>query len=67
MTSKSIRTQIIGATGEVLITNKLLKFGIDSARMTIDAGVDFVNVYTRQPGGGDDSGQDELGCGARWR
>ena len=67
MTSKSVRTQIIGAAGEVLITYKLLKFGIDSARMTTDAGVDFVNVYTRQSGSGDDSGQDELGCGARWR
>jgi hypothetical protein len=51
----------------VLITYKLLKFGIDGARMTTDAGVDLVNVYTRQPGSGDDSGQDELGCGARWR
>lgn len=29
MTSKSVRTQIIGASGEVLITYKLLKFGID--------------------------------------
>ena len=67
MTSKSVRTQIIGAAGEVLITYKLLKFGIDGARTTTDAGVDLVNVYTRQPGSGDDSGQDELGCGARWR
>jgi hypothetical protein len=67
MTSKSVRTQIIGAAGEVLITYKLLKFGIDSARMTTDAGVDLVNVYTRQPGSGDDSAQDKLGCGARWR
>ena len=54
MTSKSVRTQIIGAAGEVLITYKLLKFGIDSARMTTDAGVDLVNVYIRQPGSGDD-------------
>ena len=38
MTSESVRTQIIGAAGEVLITYKLLKFGIDSARMTTDAG-----------------------------
>jgi hypothetical protein len=67
MTSKLVRTQIIGAAGEVLITYKLLKFGVDSARMTTDAGVDLVNVYTRQPGSGDDSGHDELGCGARWR
>jgi hypothetical protein len=28
-----------------LITYKLLKFGIDGARMTTDAGVDLVNVY----------------------
>ncbi|HXO49568.1 MAG TPA: hypothetical protein VN888_00765 [Mycobacterium sp.] len=67
MTSKLVRTQIIGAAGEVLITYKLLKFGIDNARMTTDAGVDLVNVYTLQPGSGDDSGQDELGCGACWR
>ena len=32
------------------MTYKLLKFGIDSARMTTDAGVDLVNVYPRHPG-----------------
>jgi hypothetical protein len=42
MTSSSVRTQIIGAAGEALVTYKLLKHEIDSARMTTDAGVDLV-------------------------
>jgi hypothetical protein len=43
--------------------------GIDlhRRRSVIVRQVDLVNVYIRQPGSGDDSGQDELGCGARWR
>lgn len=42
MTTSKVRTQIIGAAGEVLVTYKLLKHEIDSARMTTDAGVDLV-------------------------
>ena len=42
MPATSIRTQIIGAAGEALITYKLLKHEIDSARMTTDAGIDLV-------------------------
>jgi hypothetical protein len=42
MTASSVRTQIIGAAGEALVTYKLLKHSIDSARMTTDAGVDVV-------------------------
>jgi hypothetical protein len=37
MTSSDIRKQIIGAAGEALVTYKLLKHEIDSARMTTDA------------------------------
>lgn len=32
----------IGATGELLVQYKLLKYGIDSAAMTTDSGVDLV-------------------------
>ena len=46
MTTKAVRTQIIGAAGEVLVTYKLLKHEIDSARMTTDDGVDLV-MYLR--------------------
>lgn len=42
MPTSSVRTQIIGAAGEALVTYKLLKHEIDSARMTTDAGVDLV-------------------------
>ncbi len=42
VSADQIRTQIIGAAGEALITYKLLKHEIDSARMTTDAGVDLV-------------------------
>ena len=42
MTTDKVRTQIIGAAGEALVTYKLLKHEIDSARMTTDAGVDLV-------------------------
>lgn len=37
-------TQHIGAAGELLVQYQLLKFGIDSARLTTDAGIDLV-VY----------------------
>ena len=37
-------TQHIGAAGELLVQYKLLKLGIDSARLTTDAGIDLV-VY----------------------
>jgi hypothetical protein len=39
-----MRTQHIGAADELLVQYQLLKMGIDSARMTTDAGVDLV-VY----------------------
>jgi hypothetical protein len=39
-----MRTQHIGAAGELLVQYQLLKMGIDSARMTTDAGIDLV-VY----------------------
>jgi hypothetical protein len=42
MSTDKVRTQIIGAAGEALVTYKLLKHEIDSARMTTDAGVDLV-------------------------
>lgn len=42
MDKEKVRTQIIGAAGESLVTYKLLKHEIDSARMTTDAGVDLV-------------------------
>ena len=38
----TITTQHIGAAGELLVQYKLLKFGIDSAAMTTDSGVDLV-------------------------
>jgi hypothetical protein len=39
-----MRTQHIGAAGELLVQYQLLKVGIDSSQMTIDAGIDLV-VY----------------------
>lgn len=38
-------TQHIGAAGEMLVQYRLLKLGIDSARMTTDSGIDLV-VYS---------------------
>lgn len=38
-------TQHIGAAGELLVQYKLLKLGIDSARLTTDSGIDLV-VYS---------------------
>jgi hypothetical protein len=42
-------TQHIGSAGELLIQYRLLKLGIDSARMTTDSGVDLV-VYSPMTG-----------------
>ena len=42
-------TQHIGAAGELLVQYRLLKLGIDSARLTTDAGVDLV-VYSPATG-----------------
>lgn len=35
-------TQHIGAAGGLLVQYRLLKFGIDSARLTTDSGIDLV-------------------------
>ena len=43
-----MRTQHIGAGGELLVQYQLLKMGIDSSRMTIDAGIDLV-MYAPGP------------------
>ena len=40
-------TQHIGTAGELLVQYKLVKFGIDSARMTTDFGVDIVAYSSR--------------------
>jgi hypothetical protein len=42
MTTDKVRTQIIGAAGEALVTYSLLRNEIGSARMTTDGGVDLV-------------------------
>jgi len=39
-----VTSQHIGAAGELLVQYQLLKLGIDSARLTTDAGIDLV-VY----------------------
>jgi hypothetical protein len=44
-----VTTQHIGAAGELLVQYRLLKLGVDSARLTTDAGIDLV-VYS--PGDG---------------
>lgn len=46
----NITTQHIGAAGELLVQYELLKFGIDSARLTTDSGVDLV-MHLPNPGG----------------
>ena len=38
-------TQQVGRCGELLVQYKLLKFGIDSAPMTTDTGVDLVAIH----------------------
>jgi len=40
--SRDMNTQDIGAAGELLVQYELLKLGIDSPRLTTDAGVDPV-------------------------
>jgi len=42
-------TQHIGAAGELLVQYRLLKLGVDSARLTTDAGIDLV-VYSPATG-----------------
>lgn len=42
-------TQHIGSAGELLVQYRLLKLGIDSARLTTDSGVDLV-VYSPADG-----------------
>ena len=42
-------TQHIGAAGELLVQYRLLKLGIDSARLTTDSGIDLV-VYSPATG-----------------
>ena len=37
-----METAAIGTAGELLVQYKLLKYGIDSARLTVDAGIDLV-------------------------
>lgn len=37
-----IRIAAIGSAGQLLVQYKLLKYGIDSARLTVDAGIDLV-------------------------
>ncbi|MCX2714227.1 hypothetical protein [Mycolicibacterium sp. J2] len=45
-----VTTQHIGAAGELLVQYQLLKFGIDSARLTTDSGVDLVMHLPSQGG-----------------
>lgn len=45
MTKKKTLTRHIGAAGELLVQYKLIKQGVDSARMTTDSGIDLV-VYS---------------------
>lgn len=40
--SAKLATLAIGAAGELLVQYKLLKLGIDSARLTTDSGIDLV-------------------------
>ena len=54
-----MRTQHIGAAGVLLVQYQLLKMGIDSARMTTDAGVDLVVYGPRGPIGKHSAGKDQ--------
>jgi hypothetical protein len=54
-------TQHIGAAGELLVQYQLLKMGIDSARMTTDAGVDLVVYAPRGPVSKHSAGKDQHG------
>lgn len=49
-TPARITTQHIGAAGELLVQYQLLKFGIDSARLTTDSGIDLVMHLPNQGG-----------------
>lgn len=40
--TKTLGTQAIGAAGQLLVQYRLLKHGIDSARLTTDSGIDLV-------------------------
>ena len=42
MTQDKTSTRHIGAAGELLVQYKLIKLGVDSARMTTDSGIDLV-------------------------
>jgi hypothetical protein len=42
MTQITTSTRHIGAAGELLVQYKLIKHGVDSARMTTDSGIDLV-------------------------
>jgi hypothetical protein len=42
MNTNAIGTAAIGSAGELLVQYKLLKYGIDSARLTVDNGIDLV-------------------------
>jgi len=42
MTQIMASTRHIGAAGELLVQYKLIKQGVDSARMTTDSGIDLV-------------------------
>lgn len=44
---RRMNTLGIGAAGELLVQYKLLKHGIDSARLTVDAGIDLVVYVSR--------------------
>jgi hypothetical protein len=46
-----MQTLAIGAAGELLVQYKLLKSGIDSARMTTDSGIDLVMYVPGLRGG----------------
>ena len=45
--TQPLGTQHIGAAGELLVQYQLLKYGIDSARLTTDSGIDLV-MYVPQ-------------------
>jgi hypothetical protein len=49
-TPSKITTHHIGAAGELLVQYQLLKFGIDSARLTTDSGIDLV-IHLPDKGG----------------
>src|SRR5271169_5858796 len=48
-TPRKLTTQQIGRLGELLVQYELLRYGIESAPMTTDAGVDLV-AYSGIPG-----------------